>query len=77
MRLEPIAFDMHNGWLLTQRAQAYSQSPSIVVEFSIQYQYSQLDIGNELQGLAEKVRYSHFPKCVVVLQKHYSDFLQA
>ena len=32
-RWEPIRFDKYTGWLMTRRA----QSPSITVEFSVQY----------------------------------------
>ena len=36
-RLEPIIFDMYNGWLLTRRAQAHFADSSITVEFLVQY----------------------------------------
>ena len=36
-RLEPIAFDIYTGWLLTRRAQAHFAISSITVQFSVQY----------------------------------------
>ena len=35
--LEPIAFDIYTGWLLTRRAQAYFAVSSITVDFLVQY----------------------------------------
>ena len=36
-RLEPIAFDVYNGWLLTRKCKLTSQSLSISIKFSVRY----------------------------------------